>query len=86
MPNAKSCAPMDFQTELIAERFRRGRSTSHMVSLCRRVAAASGWKITPVLLRRPQGGQAVPAIILDDHGAPLTMAKTLWPDFTPKIV
>lgn len=78
--------PMDFETEPSAERFRRGRSTSHTVSLCRRVAAANGWGITPVLLKRPKGGIAVPAIVLDDHGAPLAMAKTLWPDFTPKIV
>lgn len=77
--------PMDFETEPRAERFRRGRSTSHMISLCQRVAAANGWGITPVMLRRPDGGKAVPAIILDD-GAPLEMARTLWPDFTPEIV
>jgi len=76
--------PMDFETEPMAKGFRRGRSTSHMVSLCRRVAAASGWKITPVLLKSRSGGKAVPAIILDDYGAPLTMAETLWPDFAPE--
>lgn len=76
--------PIDFETEPSAKGFRRGRSTSHMVSLCRRVAAANGWSITPVRLKRPQGGQTVPAIILDDQGAPLDMARILWPDFTPK--
>jgi hypothetical protein len=78
--------PMDFETEPSADRFRRGRSTLHMVSLCQRVAAANCWGITPVMLRRPDGGKAVPAIILDDEGAPLEMARTLWPDFTPEIV
>jgi len=76
--------PRDFKTEHSAKRFRRGRLTSHMTSLCRRVAAANGWKITPVLLRRWNGGKAVPAIILDDHRAPLAMARTLWPDFAPE--
>lgn len=78
--------PMDFETEPSAKGFRRGRSTSHIVSLCQRVAAANGWMITPVLLRRSKGGRVVPAIILDDHGAPLVIAKTLWPEFAPKIV
>ncbi|SDY25897.1 DEAD/DEAH box helicase family protein [Citreimonas salinaria] len=77
--------PMDFETEPSAEGFRRGRPTSHMMLLCRRVAAANGWKITPVLLKRRSGGKAVLAIILDDHGAPLEMAETLWPDFTPNL-
>lgn len=76
--------PRDFKTESGAKRFRRGRPTSHLMSLCRRVAAANGWKITPVLLRSSNGGKAVHAIILDDHGAPLAMARTLWPDFTPE--
>lgn len=76
--------PRDFKTEPGAKRFRRGRPTSHLLSLCQRVAAANGWKITPFLLRSSTGGKAVPAIILDDHGAPLGMAKTLWPEFVPE--
>lgn len=77
---------MDFETEPSAKSFRRGRSTSQLVSLCQRVAAANGWMITPIWLLRSQGGQAVPAIILDDKGAPLEMARTLWPDVAPQIV
>ena len=75
--------PRDF--EIGAKRFRRGRSTSHMVSLCQRVAAANDWPITPLVLRRPTGGKVVPAVILEDHGDPLMMARTLWPSFAPKL-
>ncbi len=75
--------PRDFETG--AERFRRGRSTSQMVSLCQRVAAANDWPITPLLLRRPTGGKVVPAIILEDHGDPLMMAGTLWPEFAAQL-
>lgn len=77
--------PMDFETEPTAKRFRRGRTTSHMVSLCRRVSAANGWGLTSLVLRRPNGGKAVPAIILDNNSAPLEMAGTLWPDLIPAI-
>lgn len=77
--------PRDFETEASARRFRRGRPTSDLVSLCRRVAAANRWQITPLLLRRPVGGKPVPAIVLDDLGAPLAMAESLWPDLTPEI-
>jgi len=73
--------PRNFQSEASAKRFRRGRPTSDLVSLCQRVAAANGWQITPLLLRRPAGGKAVPAIILDDLGTPLSAARILWPDF-----
>lgn len=77
--------PRDFQSEASAKRFRRGRPTSDLVSLCRRVAAANDWQITPLLLTRSAGGKAAPAIILDDFGAPLEMAESLWPDLTPEI-
>jgi hypothetical protein len=76
--------PRDFESESSAKRFRRGRPTSDLISLCQRVAAANGWQSTPLLLTRSSGGKPVPAIILDDHGVPLEMAKSLWPDFTPK--
>ncbi|WP_166434081.1 DEAD/DEAH box helicase family protein [Roseovarius spongiae] len=76
--------PRDFQSEASAKRFRRGRPTSDLVSLCQRVAAVNGWQITPLLLRRSAGGKPVPAIILDDLGAPLSMAESLWPDLTPE--
>ncbi len=76
--------PRDFDTESGAKRFRRGRPTSHLVSLCQRVAAANGWSITPLLLRRSAGGKAVPAILLDAPVAPLTMANSLWPAFAPE--
>jgi len=74
--------PVEFETG--AERFRRGRSTSHLVSLCQRVAAANGWEITPVLLKRSDGGHAVPAIILEAPDTSLSVARKLWPDFTPE--
>lgn len=78
--------PLDFETEDGAKRFRRGRTTSHLVGLCGRIAAANGWRMTALLLRRPSGGKAVPAIILDDLGVPIAMARTLWPDFAPAVV
>ena len=78
--------PRDFATKSGAARFRRERTTAHMVSLCGRVAAANGWPFTPLLLRRPTGGKSVPAIILEDNGCPLMMSRSLWPDFAPKIV
>jgi len=78
--------PLDFETIASAKGFRRGRSTSQLVALCGRVAAANGWSITPLLLRSPAGGNAMPAIVLDDQGKPLATAKTLWPDFTPNFV
>ncbi|MFG6560284.1 DEAD/DEAH box helicase family protein [Sulfitobacter sp. 1A15299] len=77
--------PRDFESEDSAKRFRRGRPTSSLVSLCQRVAAANAWKMTPLMLKRPAGGKPVPAIILDDLGAPLAMARSLWPDLTPEI-
>lgn len=76
--------PRDFQTKAGAERFRRGRPTPDMLSLCHRVAEANAWPITPLLLRRPGGGKPVPAIVLDDRGSALAMARTLWPEFTPE--
>ncbi|MEA5160020.1 hypothetical protein U5903_04465 [Cereibacter johrii] len=77
--------PLHFETEDAARRFRRGRPTSHLVALCERIAAANGWTMTPLLLRRPAGGKEVAAIILDDAGAPIEMARTLWPDLTPAL-
>ncbi|WP_424928846.1 hypothetical protein [Amaricoccus tamworthensis] len=76
--------PLHFETEDSARRFRRGRTTSHLVGLCRRAAAAKGWPITALLLRRENGGKAVPAIVLEDH-APLDLAAVLWPDLTPQL-
>lgn len=77
--------PRDFETESGAKRFRRGRPSRHLMSLCQRVAAANGWQITSVLLKNSNGGKHVPAVILDDDGAPLEMARTLWPGFTPEL-
>ncbi len=76
--------PRDFETESGAKRFRRGRPSSHLMSLCQRVTAANRWQITSVLLRSSNGGKAVPAIILDNHSASLAIAKTFWPEFTPE--
>ncbi|WP_299362702.1 DEAD/DEAH box helicase family protein [uncultured Paracoccus sp.] len=76
--------PRDFETEPGAARFRRGRPTAHLMSLCQRVAAANRWQITALVLRRATGGKPVPAIILDDP-APLALARRLWPDFTPQL-
>ncbi len=68
-----------------AARFRRGRTTRDLFLLCRRIAKSNGWPITFLMLRRPTGGKAVPAIILENHGSPLTMARTLWPGLKPKL-
>ena len=77
--------PLDFETEDSAKRFRRGRSTPHLVALCGRVAAANGWRMTALLLRKRTGGKAVLAILLDDAGAAIEMARTLWPDLAPEL-
>lgn len=77
--------PHDFASEDSAKSFRRGRSTSDLVALCRRIAAVNGWRMTALLLRSSIGGHAVPAIVLDDVGAPITMARKLWPEFTPRL-
>lgn len=75
--------PRDFATESGAARFRRERTTAHMFELCKRIAESNGWPFTPLLLRRRTGGKAVPAIILEDHGSSLMMARSLWPNFEP---
>lgn len=74
--------PRDFAVG--AARFRRGRSTSHLLSLCQRIATANDWLIAPLILRRPGGGNPVPAIILENPEAPLAAAKSLWPNLTPQ--
>lgn len=76
--------PRDFPTVDAAKRFRRGRPTSQMVSLCQRVATENGWQLTSLLLRRAGGGQVVPAIVLNGGQAPLATAKGLWPDLEPE--
>lgn len=77
--------PLDFETEFSAERFRRGRTTPRLLSLCRRIAEDNDWPITPLLLRGPSGGQAVPAVTFEDQGRALPVAEALWPDFTPRL-
>jgi len=73
--------PLDFETELAAKHFRRGRSTKHMLALCGSVASVNGWQMTPLLLRRTTGGKAIPAVILEHSDAALVAARRLWPDF-----
>ncbi|MCZ4262229.1 DEAD/DEAH box helicase family protein [Limimaricola sp. G21655-S1] len=75
--------PHSFRTEAVAHAFRRGRDREHMIALCERIAATNGWQIVPLELRRTTGGKAVPAIILDCPGDPLSTAKALWPDLEP---
>ena len=77
--------PLDFQTELAAKHFRRGRSTAHMLALCERVASVNGWQMTPLLLRRATGGKAIPAVILEHGDAAVVAARRLWPDFVPQL-
>ncbi|MGK7653213.1 hypothetical protein ACSQ76_12585 [Roseovarius sp. B08] len=77
--------PRDFETEPGAKRFRRGRSTSHLIALCQRIAAANNWPITAVRLNKPTGGKSVPAILLADPDATLPIARSLWPGFTPHL-
>jgi len=77
--------PRDFVSVDSAKRFRRGRSTSHLLSLCRRVAAANGWQCIPLNLTRSSGGKPVPALIFEHDGAPLETARALWPQFTPEL-
>jgi len=75
--------PRNFKTEASAKRFRRGRTTAQLMSLCQRVAAANGWPITPLWLRKPGGGKAVSAIIFGDRGEAKAIAGALWPGLTP---
>ncbi len=77
--------PLDFETPGSARHFRRGRQSLHMLALCKRVASVNGWRITPLLLRRTTGGKMVPAVVLDDRGAALAAAASLWPGFTPQL-
>lgn len=77
--------PRDFVSVDSAKRFRRGRSTSHLLSLCRRVAAANGWQCISLNLTRSSGGKPVPALIFEHDGAPLETARALWPQFTPEL-
>lgn len=76
----------EFDSEPVAKRFRRGRTTQHLVSLCERVAAANGWPITPLMLRRSAGGKAIPAIVLAPRDLALVRAGTLWPELVPHYV
>ena len=77
--------PRDFKTEHGAKRFRRGRSTSDLIALCQRIAAANNWPITAVRLHKSAGGKTVPAILLADRDATLPIARSLWPDFAPHL-
>tara|TARA_R110002049_G_scaffold140930_5_gene302288 strand:+ start:7166 stop:9334 length:2169 start_codon:yes stop_codon:yes gene_type:complete len=78
--------PCDFKTEAGAKRFRRGRTTAQLMSLCQRVAAANNWPITLLSLRNPGGGKAVPAVIFDDRAKAKAIARALWPSLTPHFV
>ena len=75
--------PRDFRSDDVARNFRRGRTTNHLMDLCARVAKANGWPLTPLALRRPEGGKAVPAIIIAPRQAALAQAESFWPGFAP---
>ncbi|BBU56450.1 hypothetical protein KU6B_27150 [Mameliella alba] len=71
--------PRDFETDDQAKGFRRGRPTDHVVALCKRIAKRNGWPITLLALRKPGGGQKIPAIMLSPPENALHQAKRLWP-------
>ncbi|MGC0222228.1 hypothetical protein [Pseudooceanicola nitratireducens] len=71
--------PRDFLTEGSARRFRRGRSTEELISLCRRIATANRWPISVVSLTRDGGGKPIPAIVLDGPHTARELAQEFWP-------
>jgi hypothetical protein len=77
--------PRDFETEASARRFRRGRSTAQLLSLCQRIAAANGWPISVLSLKRPEGGKSIPAIVLDKPQAAGELARHFWPAFAAEL-
>lgn len=78
--------PRDFTSEASAKRFRRGRSTDHVTSLCQRIAEKNGWPISILHLRRTEGGKSIPAIILADRRNATEAAEMFWPSFLPVFV
>ncbi|NVK58091.1 MAG: hypothetical protein HWE26_21045 [Alteromonadaceae bacterium] len=74
--------PRDFMTEDSARRFRRGRSTEELVSLCRRIATANRWPLSVMSLKRAGGGKPIPAIVLAGPQAARKLAQEFWPDFS----
>lgn len=74
--------PRDFMTEGSARRFRRGRSTEELVSLCQRIATANRWPLSVMSLKRAGGGKPIPAIVLAGPQAARELAQEFWPDFS----
>lgn len=75
--------PRDFCSESAGRNFRRGRPTAALILLCQRIAAANGWPITTLLLRKSSGGKPMPAIVLAPPPLALVHAGLLWPASDP---
>jgi len=69
-----------FPTAASAAEFRRGRSTSALSDLVRRLAHARGWPVTFLELRRQGGGHACPAVVFARPDSAQSEARNLWPD------
>jgi hypothetical protein len=72
--------PRDFVTIGAARRFRRGRTTEHLVALCKRIANGNSWPLTQLLLRKPEGGKPTPAILLLECEDAKAKAAVFWPE------
>lgn len=75
--------PLGFRSSDAAAKFRRGLTTTDLVALCKRVANANGWPITPLKLKRSGGGISATAIVLTPPSQAFARAIQLWPDCTP---
>lgn len=75
--------PLDFCSESAGRSFRRGRPTAALILLCQRIAAANGWPISILRLRKSTGGIPMPAIVLAPPPLALALAGQLWPGSDP---
>lgn len=78
--------PRNFTSPNSGKEFRRGRSTSQMFALARRIAARHNWPITCLDLCRSGGGTPTPAIILCKREHAVRRAGEFWPGYIVKIL
>lgn len=71
--------PRDFATVGAARRFRRCRTTEHLVALCKRIARRNRWPLTQFILRKPGGGKPTPAVLLSEGEVAEAQAAVFWP-------
>ena len=77
-------APGSFSTLAAAKRFRRGRDAPAIRALLTRLAHRRGWPVSFFLLEAVGGGRPVPAVTFEPAPAAERVARSLWPDRTPR--